>query len=342
MSRRMRNWMVGALLATGLIFGARLLFRPQPIVVETHTVTAGTVEDVVANSEGCTVRSRAQARLGAERAGRVEAILHREGEAVRRGDVLLRLDISSAARRLEAARRELEAMDGAHQAAHAADDLARRSLGRVEPLGWQALASPGEVDEARARADAARAELAAAEARRSGAVAAVRIADDDLAHHVVQAPFDGVVTRRLVEIGEPVVPGQPVLELVSLDRLYVSAPVDERDVGRLTRAGAARVTLDSYPGREWRATVTRIAPILETAREQNRTLEIELDLAPDRSLPVARPGMTADVEVVIDRRDGVLRVPTAAVGEGGRVLVAVRGRAVSRRIDSGLHNWEWT
>jgi len=184
--------------------------------------------------------------------------------------------------------------------------------------------------------------LKAAEARLAGAGAAVRLAEDELAHHIVRAPFDGVITRRFVETGESVVPGQAVLEVLSLDRLYVSAPIDERDAARLETALPARVTLDSYPGREWNAVVTRISPIVETVKEQNRTLEVEVDMRSLSNLPIARPGMTADVEIVLERHGDVLRIPTPAVGEGGRVLVVERGRAVSRLVEVGLHNWQWT
>jgi HlyD family secretion protein len=170
----------------------------------------------------------------------------------------------------------------------------------------------------------------------------VRLARDELAHHVVRAPFDGVIAKRFVEVGEPVVPGQAVLELVSLDRLYVSAPIDERDAGRIVPGLPARVTLDAYPGVEWATTVTRVSPQLETQKEQNRTLEVELDLSRDPLRPPPRPGMTADVEIVLERREGVLRVPTLAIVEGKGVWVAERGRAASRAIVAGVHNWQWT
>ena len=338
--------MRAVLLIAGLIFTAvatwQVVFRPRPVAVDAVIAEGGPVEDVVANSEGGTVRSHAEARLGVERAGRVAAIERREGATVRRGEVVLRLDSSTAERQLESARRELEALDAAHEAAHAADRLAQQQLGRTEPLLERGAATPDQVDQARSQADAAAAELKAAEARLAGALAAVRLAENELTHHVVRAPFDGVVSRRLVEVGESVIPGQAVLELVSLDRLYVSAPIDERDAGRLTLGLPARVTLDSYPGVEWPGAITRISPVVETAKEQNRTLEIEIDMKPDPTRPQPRPGMTADVEVILARRMATVRVPTLAVAEGRRLFVAERGRAATRTIEVGLRNWQWT
>ena len=338
--RKVRWLLVGAA-AIALTLGVRWCAAPRPIDVVTVTVRPGTVEDLIANSEGGTVRSRAEARLGVERAGRVISIRFREGARIHRGDVILTLDSSTASTRLESSRRDFEALHASHEAAHAAERLARQGLSRVEPLRVQGLVSAEELDEARSRLDAAEAELRVAEARRSGAESAVHLALDELAHLVVRAPFDGVLTRRMVEVGESVVPGQTVAELVDLDRIYVSAPIDERDAGRLSAGLISRVTLDAYPDRTWTTSVTRVAPMVETVKEQNRTLELELELRPGISDPPIRPGMTADVEVILARRGDVLRVPAAALLEGGSVLVSANGRAVKRDLRVGMRNWQW-
>jgi HlyD family secretion protein len=133
-----------------------------------------------------------------------------------------------------------------------------------------------------------------------------------------------------------------VLEIMSLDRLYVSAPIDERDAARLAPGLPARVTIDTYPGVVWDGQLARVAPLIEEAKEQNRTIEVEVDLPLVVGKPQPRPGMTADVEIVLDRRDTVLRVPTFAVTEGQRVLVVEAGRAVSREVSTGVRNWQWT
>ena len=156
------------------------------------------------------------------------------------------------------------------------------------------------------------------------------------------APFDGVVSQRMVEVGESVVPGQQVLEVVSLGRLYVSAPLDEIDIGRVREGLPARVTLDPYRGRVWQGVVTRVSPVVNDIKEQNRTLDVEVEMTSDPSAPEPKPGTSADVEIVLDRRDGVLRVPTNAIIESKSVLVVENGKAVSRDVTTGLKNWDWT
>ena len=320
----------------------RTMFREKAIAIEAATASVGPVEDVVVNSEAGTVKTRSRATLGVESAGRVGEILRREGTTAKAGEVLLRLDQRTERTRLLAARRNVEVTRAAAEAARAASTLAQQAFDRVASLHEKSLASQEQLDEAKAHREGADAEARAADARRKNADAAVLLAEDDLTHAEIRAPFDGTVSHRYVEVGEQVIPGQALIELVSLSRLYVSAPIDERDAGRLKEGLPVRITIDTYPGITWESQLTRLSPVVEVAKEQNRTQEIEADFPPDRSKPEPSPGMTADVEIVLGRREAVLRIPTFSVIEGKRVLVAVNGRAVSRGVLVGLRSWEWT
>jgi HlyD family secretion protein len=318
------------------------VFAPKPIEVETAAVDRGLVEDAVTNSEAGTVKSRLRARVGAERAGRVASIPRREGAAVARGDELLLLDATTARAQLEVASRELAALEAGLGAARATALLARQEYERAEALLRQGAVSQGTLDQAVSRRDGAAAELEAAEAGVARARASVRLAREELDHLVVRAPFDGVVTQRYVEVGESVIPGQPVLEVMSPDSLYVSAPIDEIDIGRIREGLPARISLDPYPGRSWPGRVTRVAPYVDDLRDQNRTLEVEVEVIEAGSVAEAKPGTSADVELILDVRENVLRAPTFSVIEGKRVLVIEEGKAAVRNVTIGLRNWEWT
>ena len=328
MRLRARWWVIAAGLLVLVLALRATACRPKPLEVEVVTVARGLVEDAVTNSQAGTVRARLRARVGAERAGRVAAIPHREGSRVRQGAALLLLDPSTAGKQLELARRDLEA-------ASAAAILARQQHERTAALFKSGLVPKSSLESAEA-------ELSGAEARDQRARSAVRLVQDELEHLRVLAPFDGVVSQRMVEVGEPVVPGQPVLEVVSLGRLYVSAPLDEIDIGRVREGLPARVTLDPYRGRVWQGVVTRVSPVVNDIKEQNRTLDVEVEMTPDPSAPEPKPGTSADVEIVLDRRDSVLRVPTNAIIESKSVLVVENGKAVSRDVTTGLRNWDWT
>ena len=339
---RLRWLLVGVAAILVIALMRVTLFRAKPVEVEVATVTRGMVEDAVANSQAGTVKARQRARLGVERAGRVASVPHREGSAVRSGTVLLELDATSARHQLDLARRERDAIRASIQAARAAAELARTEHDRIQKLLAQGVASQEQMDQTKSRLDAANAELEGAQARLERAESAVRMASDELNHLRVTAPFDGIVTARFVEVGESVVPGQGVLELTSPARLYVTAPIDEIDIGRLKTGLPARVTLDPYPGVAWSGVVTRVSAVVNDIKEQNRTLDVDVELEAEKSHPEPRPGTSADVQIILDRRDGVLRVPTFAVAEGKRVLVVEGGKAVAKEIQAGLKNWEWT
>src|SRR5262245_11752517 len=174
MLRRFRGWMIAALAVVVLAIVGRFACRPPAIEVEIAEAGYGAVEDIVANSEAGSVRSRAQAKVGAERAGRVAAIRRREGAAVKAGETLVELDASTARQRLEAARRDLEATRAARDAARAAALMARQSWERLERLRDGQLVSAEELDQARSRRDGAQSELEAGEARAASAAAAVK------------------------------------------------------------------------------------------------------------------------------------------------------------------------
>ena len=341
MSKLTRTLLVVGVLVAAAVPAARLLFRPHPIEIQAVPAGYGPVEDIVTNSEGGTIQSRARARLGAERAGRVGSIRFEEGDRARRGDVLVQLDTSTEETQLALARREAQAAEASSRAAAADAVLARRNWERVARLFAEKLITEQQRDEAAARLESTESQTKAAAARAQQAREAVRLAVEEIGHRAVRAPFDGVVARHLVEIGEPVVPGQPVVELLATERVFASAPMDERDAGSLREGLPARVTLDAFPGVTWPARVTRVAPMVEELKQQNRTLGIEAELDSMPARPTVRPGMTADIEVILQHKERALRVPATAVLEGRRVLVVESGRARSRTIESGLRNWEW-
>jgi HlyD family secretion protein len=118
--------------------------------------------------------------------------------------------------------------------------------------------------------------------------------------------------------------------------------MDEVDAGLLKVALPVRVTIDPLPDRAFAGKIARVAPYVLDVEQQNRTLEIEVELDDAGFAATLLPGTSADVEVILTQRDDVLRVPSHALLEGGRVLVVEDGRLVEREVQTGLRNWDWT
>lgn len=337
--------MIGAL-AAALALRATVL-APERIVVRTLEVGAGRVEETVTNSRAGTVKARRRARLSPEIAGIVVALPHRAGDRVRRGEVLLRLDDSLLRARRDVALREAATATARRQQARLAADRARREAERAETLATEAILSADLLDQAQSAASTAEAACRAAEAAERSAVAAVRLADVELTKSILRAPFEGVLAEVTVEIGEwttpspPVLPVPGVLDLIDTSSLYVSAPMDEVDAGRIRTGQAARVTVDSLPGRSFPGRVARLAPYVLDRLEQNRTLDVEVEIDDPTITRQLLPGTSADAEVVLDARNDVLRLPTSVLVEGSRVLVVEKDRIAERAVTLGMKNWEF-
>lgn len=188
----------------------------------------------------------------------------------------------------------------------------------------------------------------AAEAKTHEAEAALEAARATLAKTVITAPFDGVVLDVTTEVGEwisPSPPGVPipsVMDLIDPEALYLSAPIDEADVARIRVGLPVRITLDAFRGRSFKGTLTYASSFVETRQEQNRTLRVEAEFA-EASLPAnLLPGLSADLEVILDARERVLRIPSYALLENNRVLVVQDGRLAERKVTPGLRNWSFT
>jgi HlyD family secretion protein len=188
----------------------------------------------------------------------------------------------------------------------------------------------------------------AARATAKRAAAAVWVAETELGTTVLRAPFGAVVAEISIEVGEwttpspPALPVPPVIDLLDTDSIFVSAPMDEVDSARIAVGQPARVTVDSHRGKTFFGTVVKTAVYVLDVEAQNRTVEIEVELDDEQFASTLLPGTSADVEVILQAREDVLRVPTVALIEGSRVLLVEDGRLTERPLETGLKNWNYT
>lgn len=348
----MKRWARRLLVPAGIILIITVLrltvFRAAPVPVTVYRVQEGRVEDTVVNSRAGTVNSRHRAQMSPGVAGLVQEIPVRKGEAVKQGQVLLRLDAGEFRAQVTLASRSLDAAKAAADEAALLADQAIRDHRRAEALAGQALLSNQALEEAGTRAETAEAFRRAARERVRQAEAALAAARATLDKTTMIAPFAGMVLDVTTEVGEwisPSPPGvfiPPVVDLIDPDSLFVNAPLDEADVARVRSGLPVRITLDAFRGRSFPGVITYVSSYVETRQEQNRTLTVEADFS-ERDLPRnILAGLSADVEVILDARESVLRLPTYALLEGRRVLVVRDRKLVAADVQTGLRNWEFT
>ena len=348
----MNRWRKRMLFLIVLVIGILLLrvtvFKSSPVPVTVYRVDLGRVEDTVVNSRAGTVESRLRAKMSPSIAGLVVRIPVTKGERVEKGQVLLVLDDSEYRAQLELAARSRDAFGAVATEACLVAAQADRDLSRAEALSKQDLLSTGCLEEARTKAESGRAACKAAEERVKQAEASLAAARAILVKTVMTAPFDGVVLNITTEVGEwisPSPPGvfiPPVMDLIDPKALYVSAPIDEADVARIRLDLPVRITMDAFRGSSFPGQVTYVASYVETRQQQNRTLAIDA-VFDEQELPRnLLPGVSADIEVILEAHEDVMRIPTYALLEGNRVLIVSGEKLVERKVSVGLRNWEYT
>lgn len=345
--------MIAGIILAGVAL-RRTVLAPKPLAVKVAAVARGRVESTITNSRAGTIKARRRAQISPEVGGRAIAIPHREGETVKAGDLLLRLNDSVIQGQVAVSHRALQAAEAQRQQTCTGAERSRRELARQRKLAADGIISADSLDAMQSAADAADAACRAAQAGIEQARANIGLVEREAGQTVIRAPFDGVLAKISIELGEyttpspPGLPIPPIIDLIDPASIYVSAPMDEADSARIQPGLPARITIDSYPGRSFPGRVKRLAPYVLDREEQNRTVEIEVDFV---TTPAERllPGTSADVEVIVAAREDVLRVPTPALLEGNRVLVVARdgrdgrdGRLVERKLEIGLKNWDWT
>jgi HlyD family secretion protein len=119
--------------------------------------------------------------------------------------------------------------------------------------------------------------------------------------------------------------------------------MDEVDAPKIVAGQAVRISFDALPKQSFPGKVKRVAPYVSAVEKQARTVDIEATLDNPEAPGKLLVGYSADVEVILAVRENVVRVPTSALLEGGRVLVGgADGKLVERKIKAGLANWEYT
>ncbi len=278
------------------------------------TVTAeANVERMRADVENArAVITTAQANVARESA----TVANARRELDRRVDLLRRELVSQSEKdqaqtAFDTAQAQLEAARSQERAGQAA---LRSTQAQLAAGQSQAKASLAQLTSVQAALRVAEAQLKAAEANVRQKQAALEQARVDLEHTEIRAPVNGVVVSRNVDVGQTVAASlqAPTLFTIAQDltRMQVEAAVDEADIGRLREGMPATFTVDAFPGRTFRGQIVQIRKAPQVVQNVVTYTTVIAVSNPERIL---MPGMTANVRIQVDRKDDVLRVPSAAL-----------------------------
>lgn len=345
-----RGMVITAIVAVGLIAGVWISTRPEPVKVLVHEVGVGSVQSTVSNTRAGTLDACRRARISAATGGQVIAINSKEGDRVRAGQILVQLWNEDVTAGLELARQEsIAARAKAEDACVRAED-AEREAKRAAQLHKRGLTSDERRDQAVTEAKARNAACRGAQANLQVSVAQIAVRQAAFDKTILKAPFDGIVADIFPEVGEYVTPSPPgiitppAVDLIDDSCGYVTAPIDEVDAAAIRPGMPAVITLDALRDRQFKGTVRRIAPYVVDVSKQARTVDVEVVFDDPSQAKTLLTGYSADVEIILEQRNEVLRVPTEAVLEGNRVLIldTENGELIERTFNPGLSNWRYT
>ena len=339
-----------ALVVIGLAVGGFFwTTRTKLVVVVLKAVDRGNVESTVVNTRAGTVEACQRTKLSTIMGGRIEFLGVKEGDKVKKGQLLMKLwnDDQKAQQTLAEAQRAMAAQRVKEVCTTAASSL--REAERQTSLKKKGFVSDAREDVARSEADARGAACETARADVAQAAARVAVTKVEQGRMVLYAPFDGTVAKIVGELGEystpspPGVPTPPAIDLIDDSCLYVKAPMDEVDAPKIKAGLPVRVSLDALPKQPLAGKVRRVAPFVSAVEKQARTVDVEVDFERPATGNLL-VGYSADVEIVLGGRQNVLRVPTAALIEGSKVMVlnADSGKLEERKVKIGIANWEFT
>lgn len=325
------------------------LTRTDAVAVAVVTVDRGPVTATIANTRAGTVDACRRAGIAPAMGGQIDRLAVADGDRVEENQILLELWNADLRAELELARRDERAAESRRQEACILADVAQREAARLMRLREQGLASEEAAERAVGNAESTAAACTAAGDLGSVAAARVDVVTAQLERTLLRAPFAGVVAEINGELGEfvtpsPVgIPTPPTVDIIDTSCLYISAPIDEVDAPHAKPGLPARISLDAFPDVSFPGKVRRVAPYVLDIERQARTVEIEAEIIDAESTGLL-PGYSADVEIILDSREDVLRVPTSAVLPEGAVYVwQPESRLIELRpIEPGISNWEFT
>lgn len=315
------------LLSFGLVAAASMFFyfkkTNAATPYRTMPVERGDIAATV-NATG-TVNAVTTVQVGSQVSGTITKLYADFNSVVKTGQVIVQLDSTFLSAQVKGAAANLEK-------AQVAVNGAKRDLDRADSLFKRNLLSQAELDAA----------LTAYESAIAGAKqsqAALELAKTNLRYSTIRSPISGVVISRNVDVGQTVAASlqAPTLFTIANDlrKMEVETNIDEADIGKIRESQSATFTVDAYPDRPFTGTVMqiRLAPMI-----QQNVVTYNVVIAVDNPELKLMPGMTANVSILVDHQEHVLKITNAALRFRPGLAPAAAGGSTSFAVHGGSSN----
>jgi HlyD family secretion protein len=315
-------WIVLAILLVGAGVGGGYYYKQKNadkgFAVVTEKAVIKTITQMV-NATG-KIQPEVEVKISPEVAGEIIELTVREGSAVKKGDLLVRIKPDTYRYQVEQQEANLVAAKASAVQARAQAAKSKDDFKRTEDLFAKKLLSESDYNAARTTVEVAEAnhENALAQIRRTEGL--LNQSRDQLSKTNISSPTDGAVSSLTSEVGERVVgtgsfAGTEIMRVANLDDMEVRVNVNENDVVNVKVGDKARITIDAYPGRKFFGTVKEIASAARTVgqntQEEVTNFQVKIRIG-DKDLRL-RPGMSANVDIETKTVEDVVAVPIQSV-----------------------------
>ena len=298
------------------------------VSVETQKVTASTLTQKV--SATGKIQPELEIKLSSEVSGEIIELPIKEGQTVKKGDLLVRINPDIYQSGLNRVLASLETVRASQQQSEASYKEAEENYKRNKLLFDKGVISKAEWDKIVSAYEMAKAARESARYNVQSAMASVSEAQDNLKKTQIYSPSDGTISKLSVELGERVVgtiqmTGTEIMRVANLGSMEVEVDVNENDIVKVNNGAEVNVEVDAYPKRTFKGTVTNIANTANATASADQVTNFKVkihieessytDLVKDKKEGYSpfRPGMTATVDILTQTKKDIVVVPISAI-----------------------------
>jgi len=292
--------------------------KEKAVVVQTEKVSKRNITQVVSGTG--TIQPETKVDVSAEVSGEITQLPMREGDQVKKGDLLVKIKADIYNSRVSQQRASINSSQAQVEVAQANLKKAEQELQRVEQLFKSGLVSQAEVDNARTTYEVARANVNSSNANVRQNVAVLQQTGQDLSKTTIKAPMDGIVTKLNSQLGEKVVgtqtmSGTVIMTVSDLNVMNAEIQVSETDITQVKFGDTTDVTVDAFPDRIVKGYVYEISNSATTkgigTQEQiiNFTVKVRI-INSDIQL---KPGMSCNADIKVNSKSNVVAVPIQSI-----------------------------
>jgi HlyD family secretion protein len=308
-------WVVVLALIVGLgVYAFRYRESHKAPEITYKTAPASKRRIVASITASGTVSALVTVQVGSQVSGRIQMLNADFNSHVKKGQVVAKIDPQLFQAAAEQANASFQSAQANVMKAEATANQSEKQLARTKALREQGLASQQDMETAEANAATDKASVDVAKASLSQARANLNTAQVNLSYTTILSPIDGVVISRSVDVGQTVAASlsAPTLFTIAQDltRMQVDTNVSEGDVGRLAQGMVASFSVDAYPGKTFKGTISDVRNAPTTVQN---VVTYDAVIKVDNDELKLKPGMTANVTIIYQQRDGVLSIPNAAI-----------------------------